>query len=86
MVALAGFVKRVKAFVVNQFNGATGQSHRHRPKRVLAKPIQRGVEPRVDDLAFNLRVVADFGAGLHELPAVVPAFFCKLISVEKRGK
>src|SRR6266568_7406523 len=44
----------------HEFDGATSQSHRHRPDGILAKPVNGGVHTRVDYIAFNARIVAKF--------------------------
>ena len=43
----------------HQLDGAAGEAHRHRPERVLAHPVDGGIEPGEDDVALDLRVVGN---------------------------
>ena len=64
--AKAGNIKPARAGG-HQFDGAAGQAHRHRPDGVFAEPVQGGVHAGDDDVALDLRIVADFSLRLHML-------------------
>src|SRR5262245_8396539 len=41
----------------HQLDGATGQSHRHWPKRILSHPVERSIKLCENYVAFDLRIV-----------------------------
>ena len=68
----------------HEFDGATGQPHRHGPEGVLAEPVNGRIQASVDHIAFDLRIIADFSFGLHDV--LQPRSLTHAINIRRKNR